>query len=184
MSEDIKKTIKENKNKDKKLRINKKNSLKYFNSDFTELATKILGKNYIKNEEALDLIKKRKIKFLKKIKKEVLEKDKEEQRIYYKNLKCKDIAIHFLTTNNYDILKKLQKYIKDGDDKYIRIRNYEGFENVIKSYFDENISLELIKAEEKNIEVRFKKLNKIADDLIYDVKNANKNKNYVFKILK
>lgn len=76
LSEDIKKTIKENKNKDKKLRINKKNSLKYFNSDFTELATKILGKNYIKNKEALDLIKKRKIKFLKKIKKKFLRKIK------------------------------------------------------------------------------------------------------------
>lgn len=88
-----------------------------------------------------------------------------------------------MTTNNYDILKKLRKYIKDGDDKYIRIRNYEGFENVIKSYFDENISLKLSKEEKENIEVHFKKLDKIADDLIADVEESNKNKNYIFKII-
>ena len=171
-------------NKYEKIKINKKSILKDMNSDFTDIVKYISGDNYInlvKNliKESLNLMKMKKIDFLKSVieKDDFFKNDREEQRTYYKNFKCKKMAIKILDTRNLDGLIRINKYITKEKGKYMKIKKREEFVQEIKTFVDENFSLELIK-EETYINNRKDELKKIAKALIKEVEEKTKINGY------
>ena len=168
-------------NKYEKIKITKKSYLKHMNSDFTDKVKNIYGENYmnnIKNSDkiALNLMKKKEIDFLKDITKEdsFYKKDREKQRNYFKNLKCKNMAVKILNTRNLNDLILINKYITKEKGQYMKIKKREEFEKVIQTFVDKNFSLKLIK-EETYINKREDKLEKIVEDIKKEVEQ-NKDK--------
>ena len=172
----------------------KDNEEKKEGSDFTEYAEKLKEELKINkvNKEVENLIKMTKKEFLKGImedkykefitKKEFLEIDEEEQKTYFKNLKCKIKAIEIFKSNDLDGLILLTKLINIDQDFYIKIINPENFEKTIKIldvYKDFNIYLNFgyNKDNEDNednvdkyITKRRDKLEKIINDIICEKK--------------
>ena len=168
-------------NKYEKIKITKKSYLKYMDSDCTDIVKNIYGENYmnnIKNSDkiALNLSQKKKIDFLKDIKKEdsFYENDREKQRNYFKNLICKNMAVKILNTRNLNDLILINKYITKEKGQYMKIKKREEFEKVIQTFVDKNFSLKLIK-EETYINKREDKLEKIVEDIKKEVEQ-NKDK--------
>ena len=147
-------------------------------SDCTDIVNNIYGENYmnnIKNSDkiALNLSQKKKIDFLKDIKKEdsFYENDREKQRNYFKNLKCKNMAVKILNTRNLNDLILINKYITKEKGQYMKIKKREEFEKVIQTFVDKNFSLKLIK-EETYIKKREDKLEKIVEDIKSSLNHA------------
>lgn len=138
------------------------------------------------NEEDSNLKKTDKINWFKSLKNDndFFENYKKEQRIKKQNLKCKKMAFQLLKTNP-DCFKKIEKYITREKNKYIKIRDREGFENIINSCSNENLSLKSNKGEEDDINNFVGKLKEIIDDLIKKFEKENKITKFVeLKLLK
>ena len=159
------------------IKINKQINLDFFNDNFEkyveESKTLIKNKNKEKenlteSDEAIELIKKRKIDFLKEKLKEKgksLFDDEKEQIKKYQNSKCKNVADKFYQTKNFQGLLSLINLAIIDDRLYLRIKDAKEFEKVIKKLAGyDNFSLELTEKEKRGIEERIKKLVKIAED--------------------
>ena len=175
------------------IKINKQINLDFLNDNFEKYVEE--SKNLIKNknnekenltesDEAIELIKKRKIDFLKEKLKEKgksLFDDEKEQIKKYQNFKCKNVADKFYQTKNFQGLLSLVNLAIIDDRLYLRIKDAKEFEKVIKKLAGyDNFSLELTEKEKRGIEERIKKLVKIAEhpkgylDNIVARPNANK----------
>ena len=159
------------------IKINKQINLDFLNDNFEKYVEE--SKNLIKNknnekenltesDEAIELIKKRKIDFLKEKLKEKgksLFDDEKEQIKKYQNSKCKNVADKFYQTKNFQGLLSLINLAVIDDRLYLRIKDAKEFEKVIKKLAGyDNFSLELTEKEKRGIEERIKKLVKIAED--------------------
>ena len=159
------------------MKINKQINLDFLNDNFEKYVEE--SKNLIKNQnnekenltesdEAIELIKKRKIDFLKEKLKEKgksLFDDEKEQIKKYQNSKCKNVADKFYQTKNFQGLLSLVNLAIIDDRLYLRIKDAKEFEKVIKKLAGyDNFSLELTEKEKKGIEYRIKKLVEIAED--------------------
>jgi hypothetical protein len=159
------------------IKINKQINLDFLNDNFEKYVEE--SKNLIKNknnekenltesDEAIELIKKRKIDFLKEKLKEKgksLFDDEKEQIKKYQNFKCKNVADKFYQTKNFQGLLSLVNLTIIDDRLYLRIKDAKEFEKVIKKLAGyDNFSLELTEKEKKGIEYRIKKLVEIAED--------------------
>ena len=159
------------------IKINKQINLDFLNDNFEKYVEE--SKNLIKNknnekenltesDEAIELIKKRKIDFLKEKLKEKgksLFDDEKEQIKKYQNSKCKNVADKFYQTKNFQGLLSLINLAVIDDRLYLRIKDAKEFEKVIKKLAGyDNFSLELTEKEKKGIEYRIKKLVEIAED--------------------
>ena len=159
------------------MKINKQINLDFLNDNFEKYVEE--SKNLIKNknnekenltesDEAIELIKKRKIDFLKEKLKEKgksLFDDEKEQIKKYQNSKCKNVADKFYQTKNFQGLLSLVNLAIIDDRLYLRIKDAKEFEKVIKKLAGyDNYSLELTEKEKKGIEYRIKKLVEIAED--------------------
>ena len=159
------------------MKINKQINLDFLNDNFEKYVEE--SKNLIKNknnekenltesDEAIELIKKRKIDFLKEKLKEKgksLFDDEKEQIKKYQNSKCKNVADKFYQTKNFQGLLSLVNLAIIDDRLYLRIKDAKEFEKVIKKLAGyDNFSLELTEKEKRGIEERIKKLVKIAED--------------------
>ena len=159
------------------MKINKQINLDFLNDNFEKYVEE--SKNLIKNknnekenltesDEAIELIKKRKIDFLKEKLKEKgksLFDDEKEQIKKYQNFKCKNVADKFYQTKNFQGLLSLVNLTIIDDRLYLRIKDAKEFEKVIKKLAGyDNFSLELTEKEKKGIEYRIKKLVEIAED--------------------
>ena len=159
------------------IKINKQINLDFLNDNFEKYVEE--SKNLIKNknnekenltesDEAIELIKKRKIDFLKEKLKEKgksLFDDEKEQIKKYQNSKCKNVADKFYQTKNFQGLLSLVNLAIIDDRLYLRIKDAKEFEKVIKKLAGyDNFSLELTEKEKRGIEERIKKLVKIAED--------------------
>ena len=159
------------------IKINKQINLDFLNDNFEKYVEE--SKNSIKNKnnekenltesnEAIELIKKRKIDFLKEKLKEKgksLFDDEKEQIKKYQNSKCKNVADKFYQTKNFQGLLSLVNLAIIDDRLYLRIKDAKEFEKVIKKLAGyDNFSLELTEKEKKGIEYRIKKLVEIAED--------------------
>ena len=159
------------------IKINKQINLDFLNDNFEKYVEE--SKNLIKNknnekenltesDEAIELIKKRKIDFLKEKLKEKgksLFDDEKEQIKKYQNSKCKNVADKFYQTKNFQGLLSLVNLAIIDDRLYLRIKDAKEFEKVIKKLAGyDNFSLELTEKEKKGIEYRIKKLVEIAED--------------------
>ena len=159
------------------IKINKQINLDFLNDNFEKYVEE--SKNLIKNknnekenltesDEAIELIKKRKIDFLKEKLKEKgksLFDDEKEQIKKYQNSKCKNVADKFYQTKNFQGLLSLVNLAIIDDRLYLRIKDAKEFEKVIKKLAGyDNFSLELTEKEKQGIENRIKKLVKIAED--------------------
>ena len=159
------------------IKINKQINLDFLNDNFEKYVEE--SKNLIKNknnekenltesDEAIELIKKRKIDFLKEKLKEKgksLFDDEKEQIKKYQNSKCKNVADKFYQTKNFQGLLSLINLAIIDDRLYLRIKDAKEFEKVIKKLAGyDNFSLELTEKEKQGIENRIKKLVEIAED--------------------
>lgn len=159
------------------IKINKQINLDFLNDNFEKYVEE--SKNLIKNknnekenltesDEAIELIKKKKIDFLKEKLKEKgksLFDDEKEQIKKYQNSKCKNVADKFYQTKNFQGLLSLVNLAIIDDRLYLRIKDAKEFEKVIKKLAGyDNFSLELTEKEKKGIEYRIKKLVEIAED--------------------
>jgi hypothetical protein len=159
------------------IKINKQINLDFLNDNFEKYVEE--SKNLIKNknnekenltesDEAIELVKKRKIDFLKEKLKEKgksLFDDEKEQIKKYQNSKCKNVADKFYQTKNFQGLLSLINLAIIDDRLYLRIKDAKEFEKVIKKLAGyDNFSLELTEKEKRGIEERIKKLVKIAED--------------------
>ena len=159
------------------MKINKQINLDFLNDNFEKYVEE--SKNLIKNknnekenltesDEAIELVKKRKIDFLKEKLKEKgksLFDDEKEQIKKYQNSKCKNVADKFYQTKNFQGLLSLVNLAIIDDRLYLRIKDAKEFEKVIKKLAGyDNFSLELTEKEKKGIEYRIKKLVEIAED--------------------
>jgi hypothetical protein len=159
------------------IKINKQINLDFLNENFEKYVEE--SKNLIKNknnekenltesDEAIELIKKRKIDFLNdklKEKGKSLFDDEKEQIKKYQNFKCKNVADKFYQTKNFQGLLSLVNLAIIDDRLYLRIKDAKEFEKVIKKLAGyDNFSLELTEKEKRGIEERIKKLVKIAED--------------------
>jgi len=159
------------------IKINKQINLDFLDDNFEKYVEE--SKNLIKNknnekenltesDEAIELIKKRKIDFLKEKLKEKgksLFDDEKEQIKKYQNSKCKNVADKFYQTKNFQGLLSLINLAIIDDRLYLRIKDAKEFEKVIKKLAGyDNFSLELTEKEKKGIEYRIKKLVEIAED--------------------
>ena len=159
------------------MKINKQINLDFFNDNFEKYVEE--SKNLIKNknnekenltesDEASELVKKRKIDFLKEKLKEKgksLFDDEKEQIKKYQNSKCKNVADKFYQTKNFQGLLSLVNLAIIDDRLYLRIKDAKEFEKVIKKLAGyDNFSLELTEKEKQGIENRIKKLVEIAGD--------------------
>jgi len=159
------------------IKINKQINLDFLNDNFEKYVEE--SKNLIKNknnekenltesDEAIELIKKRKIDFLKEKLKEKgksLFDDEKEQIKKYQNSKCKNVADKFYQTKNFQGLLSLINLAIIDDRLYLRIKDAKEFEKVIKKLVGyDNFSLELTEKEKQGIEKRIKKLVEIAED--------------------
>ena len=149
------------------MKINKQINLDFLNDNFEKYVEE--SKNLIKNknkekenltesDEAIELIKKRKIDFLKEKLKEKgksLFDDEKEQIKKYQNSKCKNVADKFYQTKNFQGLLSLVNLAIIDDRLYLRIKDAKEFEKVIKKLAGyDNFSLELTEKEKKGIEYR------------------------------
>jgi len=159
------------------MKINKQINIDFLNDNFEkyveESKTLIKNKNKEKenlteSDEAIELIKKRKIDFLKEKLEEKgksLFDDEKEQIKKYQNSKCKNVADKFYQTKNFQGLLSLINLAIIDDRLYLRIKDAKEFEKVIKKLAGyDNFSLELTETEKKGIEYRIKKLVEIAED--------------------
>ena len=159
------------------MKINKQINLDFLNDNFEKYVEE--SKNLIKNQnnekenltesdEAIELVKKRKIDFLKEKLKEKgksLFDDEKEQIKKYQNSKCKNVADKFYQTKNFQGLLSLVNLAIIDDRLYLRIKDAKEFEKVIKKLAGyDNFSLQLTEKEKKGIEYRIKKLVEIAED--------------------
>ena len=159
------------------IKINKQINLDFLNDNFEKYVEE--SKNLIKNKnnekenltesnEAIELIKKKKIDFLKEKLKEKgksLLDDEKEQIKKYQTSKCKNVADKFYQTKNFQGLLSLVNLAIIDDRLYLRIKDAKEFEKVIKKLAGyDNFSLELTEKEKKGIEYRIKKLVEIAED--------------------
>lgn len=159
------------------MKINKQINIDFLNDNFEKYVEE--SKNLIKNknnekenltesDEAIELVKKRKIDFLKEKLKEKgksLFDDEKEQIKKYQNSKCKNVADKFYQTKNFQGLLSLVNLAIIDDRLYLRIKDAKEFEKVIKKLAGyDNFSLELTEKEKKGIEYRIKKLVEIAED--------------------
>ena len=159
------------------MKINKQINIDFLNDNFEKYVEE--SKNLIKNQnnekenltesdEAIELIKKRKIDFLKEKLKEKgksLFDDEKEQIKKYQNSKCKNVADKFYQTKNFQGLLSLVNLAIIDDRLYLRIKDAKEFEKVIKKLAGYDIfSLQLTEKEKKGIEYRIKKLVEIAED--------------------
>ena len=159
------------------MKINKQINLDFLNDNFEKYVEE--SKNLIKNknnekenltesDEAIELIKKKKIDFLKEKLKEKgksLFDDEKEQIKKYQNFKCKNVADKFYQTKNFQGLLSLVNLAIIDDRLYLRIKDAKEFEKVIKKLAGyDNFSLELTEKEKQGIEKRIKKLVEIAED--------------------
>ena len=179
----------ENKNKIKTTKYIKKELIKqtdedFWNSNFTEIIND-LEINIKGNEEALKLVSKTKKDFLQEImedeerEKKFFEIEENNQKQSYKNLKYKNIAIQIFEDLNMDGVIILTKLITIEQGQYIKIKNPEEFESVIKSEFFKkyNFNVNLTKYEKNNIKERIIRLKIIAKNPIsYLNKKRKRNK--------
>ena len=159
--------------KKKKIKIQK--SLK-INSEKSE--------NQKKVEELMNMTK---LKYLEKIREDKGEKlfdeDKNEQIKKYQNLKCKNKILEFYQSKNIEGLFLLLNFVSINKERYIDIPNekIEEFIKIIhKCEGSEDFSIKLSDNENKDIENRIIKLNKIAQNPIEyldDIKPRKKETN-------
>ena len=168
-------------NKNIKKELIKQTDEDFWNSNFTEIIND-LEINIKGNEKALELVSKTKKDFLQEImedeerEKKFFEIEENNQKQSYKNLKYKNIAIQIFEDLNMDGVIILTKLITIEQDQYIKIKNPEEFESVIKSEFFKkyNFNVNLTKYEKNNIKERIIRLKIIAKNPISYLNNKRK----------
>ena len=126
--------------------------------------------NWIKIKDFLT----KEIKLEEKNEENIFKQDKEEQKKYYKNLKCKNEAVQILISLNLDGLIILQKLVTVEKKKYIKIKNSEEFERIIKEKVNPYFSLNLTYNEKNDISGRKNQLIKIAKKILTNLEECFK----------
>ena len=104
----------------------------------------------------------------------IFKQDEEEQKKYYKNLKCKNEAVQILISLNLDGLIILQRLVTVEKKKYIKIKNSEEFERIIKEKVNPYFSLNLTYNEKNDISGRKNQLIKIAKKILTNLEECFK----------
>ena len=174
----VKKSERENANNNNN---NNKKDLEFFNSNFESFYAecKKENKNQIyenieENENINNLKTMNKLKYFNQLKSgkkfSDLTNDKANQIKKYKKNKCRIKLYELFQSNDIEVLILLMDKIyidKKKKGNYIKIEHFEAFQkniNNLRGY--ETFSLDLSKKEEKNIDERIEKLDKIASDPI------------------
>ena len=177
--------------------INQESKLAFLKSNFcsfVDKCQKILKEKKNQNSEKSENQKKveelmnmTKLKYLEKIREDKGEKlfdeDKNEQIKKYQNLKCKNKIFEFYQSKNIEGLFLLLNFVSINKERYIDISNekIEEFIKIIHKYEgSEDFSIKLSDNENKDIENRLVKLNKIAQNPIEyldDIKPRKKETN-------
>ena len=177
--------------------INQESKLAFLKSNFcsfVDKCQKILKEKKNQNSEKSENQKKAeelknmtKLKYLEKIREDKGEKlfdeDKNEQIKKYQNLKCKNKILEFYQSKNIEGLFLLLNFVSINKERYIDIPNekIEEFIKIIhKCEGSEDFSIKLSDNENKDIENRLVKLNKIAQNPIEyldDIKPRKKETN-------
>ena len=126
--------------------------------------------NWIKIKDFLT----KEIKLEEKNEENIFKQDEEEQKKYYKNLKCKNEAVQILISLNLDGLIILQKLVTVEKKKYIKIKNSEEFERIIKEKVNPYFSLNLTYNEKNDISGRKNQLIKIAKKILTNLEECFK----------
>lgn len=161
-----------------KNKINKQKNIDFMNDNFEKYVEEnkklIKNKNNVKenlieSDGANELLKKKKIDFLKEKLEDkgvsLFDDDKKEQIKKYQNSKCKIVADKFYQTKNFQGLLTLINLVVIDENLYLRIRDAEEFEKVTKNLKGYgNFSIDLTENEKKDIENRIKKLVEIAEN--------------------
>ena len=177
--------------------INQESKLAFLKSNFCSFVDKCQksskvkqNKNSEKSEnqkKVEELMNMTKLKYLEKIREDKGEKlfdeDKNEQIKKYQNLKCKNKIFEFYQSKNIEGLFLLLNFVSINKERYIDIPN-EKIEEFIKFIHkcegSEDFSIKLSDNENKDIENRIIKLNKIAQNPIEyldDIKPRKKETN-------
>ena len=177
--------------------INQESKLAFLKSNFcsfVDKCQKILKEKKNQNSEKSENQKKAeelknmtKLKYLEKIREDKGEKlfdeDKNEQIKKYQNLKCKNKILEFYQSKNIEGLFLMLNFVSINKERYIDISNekIEEFIKIIHKYEgSEDFSIKLSDNENKDIENRIIKLNKIAQNPIEyldDIKPRKKETN-------
>ena len=177
--------------------INQESKLAFLKSNFCSFVDKCQksskvkqNKNSEKSEnqkKAEELMNMTKLKYLEKIREDKGEKlfdeDKNEQIKKYQNLKCKNKILEFYQSKNIEGLFLMLNFVSINKERYIDIPNekIEEFIKIIhKCEGSEDFSIKLSDNENKDIENRIIKLNKIAQNPIEyldDIKPRKKETN-------
>ena len=177
--------------------INQESKLAFLKSNFCSFVDKCQkipkekkNQNSEKSEnqkKAEELMNMTKLKYLEKIREDKGEKlfdeDKNEQIKQYQNLKCKNKIFEFYQSKNIEGLFLLLNFVSINKERYIDISNekIEEFIKIIhKCEGSEDFSIKLSDNENKDIENRLVKLNKIAQNPIEyldDIKPRKKETN-------
>ena len=177
--------------------INQESKLAFLKSNFcsfVDKCQKILKEKKNQNSEKSENQKKveelmnmTKLKYLEKIREDKGEKlfdeDKNEQIKKYQNLKCKNKILEFYQSKNIEGLFLMLNFVSINKERYIDISNekIEEFIKIIhKCEGSEDFSIKLSDNENKDIENRIIKLNKIAQNPIEyldDIKPRKKETN-------
>ena len=177
--------------------INQESKLAFLKSNFcsfVDKCQKILKEKKNQNSEKSENQKKAeelknmtKLKYLEKIREDKGEKlfdeDKNEQIKKYQNLKCKNKILEFYQSKNIEGLFLMLNFVSINKERYIDISNekIEEFIKIIHKYEgSEDFSIKLSDNENKDIENRLVKLNKIAQNPIEyldDIKPRKKETN-------
>ena len=177
--------------------INQESKLAFLKSNFCSFVDKCQksskvkqNKNSEKSEnqkKAEELMNMTKLKYLEKIREDKGEKlfdeDKNEQIKKYQNLKCKNKIFEFYQSKNIEGLFLMLNFVSINKERYIDIPNekIEEFIKIIhKCEGSEDFSIKLSDNENKDIENRIIKLNKIAQNPIEyldDIKPRKKETN-------
>ena len=177
--------------------INQESKLAFLKSNFcsfVDKCQKILKEKKNQNSEKSENQKKAeelknmtKLKYLEKIREDKGEKlfdeDKNEQIKKYQNLKCKNKIFEFYQSKNIEGLFLMLNFVSINKERYIDISNekIEEFIKIIHKYEgSEDFSIKLSDNENKDIENRIIKLNKIAQNPIEyldDIKPRKKETN-------
>ena len=177
--------------------INQESKLAFLKSNFCSFVDKCQksskvkqNKNSEKSEnqkKAEELKNMTKLKYLEKIREDKGEKlfdeDKNEQIKKYQNLKCKNKILEFYQSKNIEGLFLMLNFVSINKERYIDIPNekIEEFIKIIHKYEgSEDFSIKLSDNENKDIENRLVKLNKIAQNPIEyldDIKPRKKETN-------
>ena len=177
--------------------INQESKLAFLKSNFCSFVDKCQKSSKVKQNQnseksenqkkAEELMNMTKLKYLEKIREDKGEKlfdeDKNEQIKKYQNLKCKNKILEFYQSKNIEGLFLMLNFVSINKERYIDISNekIEEFIKIIhKCEGSEDFSIKLSDNENRDIENRLVKLNKIVQNPIEyldDIKPRKKETN-------